>query len=174
MHVRRILALALAGPLLLAGCSDPEPILPDPPTTSPSPTTPSPTDSETPEQESAEDFIRRWADENQRMFVTGDTERFLSLGPDCDDCKRIAETVDGIYDGGGSVEWDGWKILNLAPRGAPSANAFRFVVRSAPTRYRETANGPWKQLEGGRGVQLIVLKPVDSSWQVLESKELPG
>ena len=62
MHVRRALALAVVGPLLLAGCTgDPEPTpkIPDPTSSSP---TPSPTDSETPEAESAEEFIRRWAD----------------------------------------------------------------------------------------------------------------
>lgn len=173
VHLRRTLSLVAAGTLLLAGCSgDPEPTpkMPDPSSSS---STSSPTESETPEAESPEDFIRRWADTNQQMFVTGETDEFLSLGPNCDDCKKIAETVTNIYDGGGSVEWDGWTILDIAPRGAASANAYRFVVRSAPTRYRETSAGPWKRLEGGRGVQLIVLEPMESSWQVLESKELP-
>ena len=171
MHVR--LALAVAGALLLAGCSsDPEatPKMPDP---TPSSSSPTASESETPEAESAEEFIRRWVDVNQKMFVTGETDEFHNLGPNCDDCRKIAETVTNIYDGGGSVDWDGWTILALAPRGAPSAHAYRYVVRSAPTRYRETSNGPWKRLKGGRGVQLIVLEPAGSSWQVLESKELP-
>lgn len=171
MHVRRALALTLAVPLLLAGCSDdpePTPKLPDPTSS-----TPTPTATETPETESAEDFIRRWADENRRMFVTGDTAAFLALGPECDDCKAIAEFVRRIYDAGGRVLWDGWKILEIARRGDPSANAFRFVVASSPTRYRESSKGPWKNLDGGRGVQLIVLEQAGDSWRVTESKELP-
>ncbi len=80
MHLRRALALAVAGPLLLAGCTgDPEPTpkIPDPTTSS---STPSPTDSETPEAESAEDFIRRWTDELQKMQATGDDRGVQSLG----------------------------------------------------------------------------------------------
>ena len=173
MHVRRAFALAAAIPLLLAGCTDtpePTPKIPDPTTSSAAPT---PTESETPEAESAEDFIRRWVEEDQRMFATGDTQAFLALGPDCDDCKDIAATVDRIYSAGGTVQWDGWRILELAPRGRPTANAYRFVVKSAPTRYRESSSSPWKTLEGGRGVQLIVLESAGSSWRVVESKELP-
>lgn len=174
MHVRRALALAVSVPLLLAGCTDdpePTPKIPDPTTSS---STPSPTETETPEAESAEDFIRRWVEENQKMFATGETEPFLALGPDCDDCKDIAETVDQIYGGGGTVKWDGWKILEIAPRGNPSAHAYRFVVQSAPTRYRESPTSAWQNLKGGRGVQLIVLRPADGTWLVIESKELPN
>ena len=172
MHVRRALALTLVIPLLLAGCSDgpePTPKIPEPTTSS---ATPTPTASETPEAESAEDFIRRWVEADRQMFATGDTEPFLALGPDCEDCKAIAATVDRIYGAGGKVEWDGWSIVELSPRGKPSANAYRFVVDSAPTRYRESASGPWKTLEGGRVVQLIVLEPTGSSWQVTQSREL--
>jgi hypothetical protein len=94
------------------------------------------------------------------------------MGPECKDCKNIAATVDRIYGAGGTVQWDGWKIIKLAPHGGPSAHAFRFVVDSAPTRYRERSSGPWKSLKGGRVVQFIRLKPVGSTWQVLESREL--
>lgn len=171
MHVRRALALTAVVPLLLAACSDdpePQPKMPDPPPSS----SPTPTTSETVEAESAEEFIRRWVEEDKRMFETGDTKDFLAMGPNCDDCKNIADTVDRIYGAGGTVQWDGWTILELAPKGKPSAHTYRFVVDSAPTRYRESAEGPWKKLAGGRVVQLIVLEPVGDSWHVLESREL--
>lgn len=172
MHVRRALALTVVIPLLLAGCTDdaePTPKMPDPTTSSSSPTA-----TETPDAESAEDFIRRWVAVNREMFATGETQEFLALGPDCEDCKEIAATVDRIYGAGGTVKWDGWKVLQLAPRGDPSAHAYRFVVQSAPTRYRDSPTGAWKTLKGGRAVQLIVLAQVGPSWHVLESKELPS
>ena len=69
MHVR--LALAVAGALLLTGCSDdpePTPKIPDPTSSSPSPTA---TESETVEAESPEDFIRRWAAVEAEMVPAG-------------------------------------------------------------------------------------------------------
>lgn len=172
MHVRRAFALAAVVPLLLAGCTEepePTPKIPEPTTSS---ATPSPTESETAEAESAEDFIRRWVEEDQRMFATGETEAFLAMGPECDDCKDIAATVDRIYGAGGTVKWDGWTIKTIERTGKPSANAYRFVVDSAPTRYREGADGPWKTLQGGRVIQLIVLAKDAGAWQAVESREL--
>ena len=86
MHVRRALALTLAVPILLAGCSDdpePEPKIPE--TTSSSPT-PSPTESETPEAESPEDFIRRWQEAADEMARTGETAAFMRLSKGCQAC----------------------------------------------------------------------------------------
>lgn len=162
MHVRRILAIALAGPLLLAGCSDPEPTpkIPDPTPTS---STPSPTESETPEAESAEDFIRRWSDALQKMQATGNTEEFRALGPDCESCLAAADRVDEVYGAKGRIEWDGWKILSIEPIGN-SQTEFRAEVDSAPTRIRETKNGKWQTLQGGRVTRLLELKRVGDEW----------
>ena len=172
MHVRRILALVLAGPLLLAGCSDPEPILPDPPPTSPSPTTPSPSDSETPESESAEDFIRRWAAAETQMENTGDTAEYRDLSVGCKACTDLADLVEKWYEAGGFIEWDGWDIEGVKPRGD---NGSEFVVRvtSSPTRYKESKSGPLKTFDGGPGAHLLELKQRGDSWVVTHKAEVP-
>jgi hypothetical protein len=174
MHVRRALALTLAVPVLLAGCSDdpePTPNIPDPTTSSPTPTEPA---TEEPEAESPEEFIRRWVQVQNEMWGSGETAAFLAMGPQCADCRETAAAVDRIYSAGGTVQWDGWKVLNIEVRGSPRQNAFRFRVDSAPTRYRESPDGPWKTLDGGQSDQLIVLQPVGESWAVTQSKDLPG
>lgn len=168
MHVRRALALALAVPLLLAGCSDdpePTPKMPDPTTS-----TPSPTETEPPEAESAEDFIRRWADELREMQVSGEADAFRRLGPECESCIETADRVEQIYADGGAIEWAGWTILSIDPLGTP--NAFRVVERSAPTRYRESAAAPWQRLAGGRTPHVIELNPSGDSWEVVRTAEL--
>jgi hypothetical protein len=170
MHVRRALALAVAGPLLLAGCTgDPEPTpkIPDPTTSS---STPSPSDSETPEVESAEDFIRRWSEELQRMQATGSTTRFRKLGPDCESCIKTAERVEEIYGAGGSIEWDGWTIVSIESVGS-AGTEFRVVERSAPTRFRESADSDWQTLGGGRTTHVFELLSVDDSWLVARAAE---
>jgi hypothetical protein len=171
MHVRRALALTAVVPLLLAGCSEeePEPRMPDPPSSSS--TTPSPTPSETVEAESAEDFIRRWADVMREMQASGDTEEFRDLGPDCESCTATADRIEAIYAGGGSVEWDGWTILDVGPNGE-SPDEYRVKVLSAPTRYRETAGGTWQTIEGGRSTRLLQLKQVDGGWLIARTAEM--
>ncbi len=91
MHVRRALALTLAVPVLLAGCSDdPEPKPKIPETTSSSPT-PTPTESETPEAESPEDFIRRWQEAGDEMQATGETAEYRALVRTCKACQTFVD-----------------------------------------------------------------------------------
>ena len=161
MHVR--LALAVAGALLLAGCSgDPEPTpkLPDP---TPSSSSPTATESETPEAESAEEFIRRWSDELQKMQASGETEAFRKLGPNCESCIAAADRVDEVYGANGRIEWDGWKILSIEPIGK-SETEFRAEMDSAPTRIRETRRGKWQTLKGGRVTRILELQRVGDEW----------
>ncbi len=171
MHVRRALALAAVVALLLAGCTDapePTPKIPDP---TPSSATPSPTESETVEAESAEDFIRRWASELREMQATGDTDGFRKLGPDCESCLETADRVEQIYQAGGEIQWDGWTILRIGPNGE-ATDEFRVLERSAPTRFRESADAAWTKLAGGRTEHVMELTPDGDSWLVVRSAEL--
>jgi hypothetical protein len=171
MHVRRALALALAVPLLLAGCTDdpePTPKIPDPTTSSPSD---EPAETETPAPESAEDFIRRWAEALREMQTTGQTAAFRELGPDCESCNKTADRVEQIYGGGGSIEWAGWTIRSIKPYGE-ATNQYRVVERSAPTRYRESDDAPWKRLAGGQTPHVFELEQSGSAWAVARTAEL--
>lgn len=172
MHVRRALALTAVVPLLLAGCSDdpePQPRMPDPPPSS----SPTPTASETVEAESAEEFIRRWAQALRDMQATGKTADFRELGPRCESCNAAADRVEQIYAAGGAIEWDGWDILRIAPRGDSSTD-FVVVENSAPTRFRESRNAPWQTLEGGRTRHVIELESAEDSWVMARTAELAG
>ncbi|RYC05854.1 hypothetical protein [Nocardioides zhouii] len=172
MHVRRALALAVVGPLLLAGCTgDPEPTpkIPDPTTSSSSP---SPTDSETPEAESAEEFIRRWAAIEAEMENTGKTADYRGLSSGCKACTDLADLVEGWYAAGGFINWDGWRIQSVKPRG-DSGNEFVVKVRSSPTRYKESKSGPLKTFDGGPGAHLLVLESQGASWVVTRKAEVP-
>src|SRR6478752_7311400 len=103
MHVRRTLALTLAVPVVLAGCTDdPEPKPKIPETTSSSPT-PTPTASEPPQAESPEDFVRRWQATGDEMQRTGKSADYLKISPQCSACRSLAENVNDIYGGGGRI-----------------------------------------------------------------------
>jgi hypothetical protein len=172
MHVRRTLALAIAVPLFLAGCSEkaePTPKMPDP--TESSTSSPSPTESTTAQAERAEDFIRRWSDALRDMQISGDSQAFRELGPDCESCLETAKRVDQIYDAGGEIRWAGWTIHSIEPNGK-AANEYRVVETSAPTRFRESADAPWQRLAGGRTRHVIELEPSSDSWVVVRTAEL--
>lgn len=173
MHVRRALALTIAVPVLLAGCSDdpePTPKIPEPTSSSPSPTEPATGE---PEAESPEEFIRRWASEEARMENTGDTADYRALSQKCRACIELADLVEQYYGAGGFVEWDGWNIRSIRSRGTGN-RAFLVKVHSAPTKYAEKAGGKEKSFPGGPGAHLITLAPDGTSWQVVDKSEVAG
>ena len=126
------LAGALAAPLLLlAACGGDDTSVADPPI-SPESTTSSPT--QEPQQESAEHFIRRWADAEQEMQNTGSTRKYLDMSKGCKACEVLARTVHRYYVRGGYIHWNGWDIKSI--RHYPSSgDSISFTVRSisAPT-----------------------------------------
>ena len=114
MHVRRALALAVAGPLFLVGCTgDPEP----------TPKIPDPT------AFFFDSFAHRVRDAGGRecggvhpavgrrsreMQATGETEEFRALSART--ASRAADSLsecEAIYDAGGTIEWDGWTIMSI-------------------------------------------------------------
>ncbi|WP_374458122.1 hypothetical protein [Nocardioides sp.] len=165
MHVRRLLALALATPVLLAGCSgdaEPTPKMPDPTTSS---VTPEPTESETPEAESPEDFVRRWQAASDEMQRTGRTKPYLELSPDCDACRSLASNVDDIYADGGRIEFDGSEIVRLKNAG-DQPPTFDVNLQLSETRiFRKGASSP-ETLPAGKMAIRVTLKQVDEAWTV--------
>jgi len=172
MHVRRALALTLVILLLLAGCSDepePTPKIPEPTTSS---ATPTPTASETPEAESAEDFIRRWAATEAEMENTGETAEYRQISKGCVACNDLADLIEDWYAAGGYVEWDGWRIQSIKAM-ASGSDEFVVRVRSSPTTYKESARGPVKTFDGGPGAHALTLEQQGKSWLVVRKAEVP-
>ncbi|MCK9822352.1 DUF3558 domain-containing protein [Nocardioides cavernae] len=164
MHVRRLLALSLAVPLLLAGCSDePKPTPKMPESTSSSPTT-EPTEAETPEAESPEDFIRRWQAAALSAQNQGDTSEYRALGPRCKPCSDFADQVDRIYDEGGSVVLTSLDVISVAP--APGAEQFRLTRVLGKTKVLDSQGEQQQAFAGGREVLNVFLEQVRGKWRV--------
>jgi hypothetical protein len=170
MGPRRTLAGLLAAPaLLLSGCGSDSSVA-DPPVQS-SPTS-SPT-GDPPAHETAEHFIRRWAEAEKQMENTGKTAAYLSLSRQCDSCQQLAGDVGKYYAAGGYVRWGGWRIMSIKPY--PSGgrhSAFAMRARSAPTTYKESSSSAAKTLNGGLATDLVTIARTPDAWRVVAFTKL--
>lgn len=173
MHLRRALALSLAVPLLLVGCTEegPTPDIPDPTTSSPTPT---PEETETPEAESAEEFVRRWVQANTEMQNTGDIATYADLSRKCTSCLRTAERIEQIYADGGYVRTEGWVLRDVVDRsGTTGGPVLDLDIRSSPTEFKESAGAELQKLSGGEIVMRVRLNR-GAPWQVLRLTQVPS
>jgi hypothetical protein len=165
MHVRRALALTLAVPVLLAGCSDdpePTPKMPEPTSSSPSP---SPTESEEPEAESPEEFIRRWVEVGDEMQMTGDVAEFKRMSRNCQACAQVVAQVKSIYASGGSIEFSGTRVA-LLKEVAPEPPTFHVDLNTPETVIRTESGAVEQRLPAGVGKYLLTLNGKPGRWYV--------
>jgi hypothetical protein len=174
MGVRRSLAGIPAGvlgcsvALVLGACGGGDDSVADPPVSS---TTSSPTES--PQHESAEHFIRRWAEAEKRMENTGETRRYLALSRGCEACRTLARRVERYYAAGGYVKWGGWRILSIDVN-SKQKNSTTYAVRnnSLPTEYKTSSKAPVHHFSGGVTTELLQLQRLSDSWNVSSKAEL--
>lgn len=167
MHVRRALALTLAVPVLLAGCSDdPEPAPKMPAATSSTPTS-TPTESEEPEAEaeSPEEFIRRWVEAGDEMQTTGDLAEFKRMSRNCQACAQVVAQVKSIYDSGGSIEFSGTQVA-LLKKVAPEPPTFHVDLKTPETIIRSENGAVDQRLPAGVGKYLLTLNGSPGRWYV--------
>jgi len=164
MHTRRILIGALAAPVFLLSACGGDDSVADPPVSS-APTSDASTDP--PQQESAEHFIRRWADADIRMQNTGSTDNFRSISVGCQDCASLADRVESIYKAGGFIRTKGWSIkrVEVVSRTGKSRLVDLHVV-SKPTHYKESSGGPMKSFPGGPATYQLRIIQTGQGWTV--------
>jgi hypothetical protein len=165
MAARHLFAGALTAPLLLlAACGGGDDSVADPPV-SPSPPSPS---ASTPQHESPEAFIRRWADADIAMQNSGHSWVFRRMSRRCKDCIALADRVDAIYNAGGYIRTNGWSIQKLEIVSAKHGRLLvNLRVRSFPTTYRESAQGPKKGYPGGEALYQVGVEKIAEAWSVV-------
>jgi len=163
---RTLVGALLAPVLLLAACGsgNDNGSVADPPISS-SPSSSSPT--KPPHRESPEHFIRRFAAVEKRMENTGQVREYLMLTRPCAGCQDLARQIEGYYRAGGYVHWDGWSIRSIRPYRSDKRQAsYQVSVVSAPTRYRESDDGPIEHLRGGPATEIVSIRRSSGSWVV--------
>jgi hypothetical protein len=163
MSVRRLATGILAAPLLLSACGGGDDSIPDPPISS----APTSSATGTPPHESAEQFIRRFAEIERSMENTGQLAEYARVTKTCGPCKDLASQIHGFYRAGGYVHWAGWDIKSVRPYDrATKPNTFAVRVVSAPTTYRESTSGPIKHLAGGPATEIVSIRREHNAWVI--------
>lgn len=166
MRPRTSIALFCASALLLTGCGqdEPEPKMEPEPSASPA----------AEKEETAEEFIRRWNDE-QREMQKGDTTEYRRIAGECEPCMETAERIDGIYAAGGFVKTEGRTVRSIrkSERSPNIKHAYVVEVISAPTTYKNSSKAPEESLDGGDSVYEVRLSKKDGEWVLIDTWAVP-
>jgi len=163
---RTAVAVALSSVVLsLAACSEDEPG----PKAAEEPTAVETTPAA--EQETPEEFIRRWFKASEDMQNTGDTAEYLAMAPECPSCKKLANRVTEYYADGGWIKFKG-STLGTIENYENTENRFLVPVDSGSTEYRTSKTAQTESFQGGKVEFIVTLEPVGDDWQVLEMHQL--
>ena len=114
---RLAFALGLLAPaLLLGGCSDdPVPKVAPASESASASESPSPSGSSDPGDEDQKALINSYFAAVGDSTTTGDTSAFLKMSSrDCQNCRTLANNIEGAYENGGHVEGGNWDVVEIA------------------------------------------------------------
>jgi hypothetical protein len=152
--------------LWLTGCSDSSSSSADPPTPTPTSSSPAPS-AEKPE--TPEEFVRRWVVLNTEMQNTGETEEFEATCPKSGSCQRLVRLVRSYYEAGGYLRTGAWKVVKVDEVGGERRIVQLNVdIKSAPTAYKKSADGPVARFAGGITHNQFFLRWTVSAWLIQE------
>ncbi|SNR55815.1 DUF6318 family protein [Blastococcus mobilis] len=182
-RLRRTLIGVLLGTALLTGCAEKQEANDTLPSTSASPTTealpelgpadfPVPDEARTKDAAGAEAFLRYWIDLINRQRTVPAGQPLRDLGPDCNDCWRIANNYDEALAAG--RRYDGGKLtLNdvTEPQFTGDEASINFGVRQEAVVMVDAAGTP---VDSGLPTQpnlssgvTLVWSEADISWLVV-------
>lgn len=138
---------------------------------SPRPTPPAmPAEAEGTSPAAAKAFVRHYFEQINYAALSGDTETLRELSTDdCESCDAIASNVERIYNAGGHMETEGWKlsVVSSVPSRPSLRPAFDLGVQQSPETVLESGDDPSpKRYPGGRLAMTIYIKWSGSRWEV--------
>lgn len=172
----RIVVAGLLAALLLAACTDdPEPRFAEP---SPSPsasesTSPAVDEKEPWERKSkagAVAFAKHWIDVFNEAQMSGDTSTFAASNTErCVSCRDLTEQLKEIYDDGGSLRSEGWRVIDLVPRPGSLLSDTEVVLRidRSPQRIVD-GDGRVQRFPGGEATFSMGVTWAKDRWLVDE------
>jgi hypothetical protein len=169
--------------LLVGACqANPEPSpFAGPESTAPAATPPSASPTATPpelpraatgtDRAAAKAFVRHYIDLVNHAMATGDVAPVVEAsGQACESCEAVVDRVQEVYEQGGSIESQGWKITVISPvPGQPKLSPmFDLGLRLTPQRVFVDATAEPRRFDGGKLPATFLLTRHDGGWVVKE------
>ena len=180
-HIGRVFAATFVMCLLVAGCqSNPEPApLPSPtpsptPSSSPSPTVAAPTlppEARGTSTASAKAFVRHYVALVNHAVASGNSDELArASASDCRSCAAVIMKLNSVYEAGGNIRSDGWKIrsLNVVPGRPTNKPALDVGLHLSPQVVIEKKGAKKRSFEGGRLPATFYLVVSHGTWVVRE------
>jgi hypothetical protein len=109
-------------------------------------------------------FLRRWEAASDRMQVTGRTAAYAAMTSGRVPCSGFVETVQRVYEEGGTVDFAGSTIVRIAKVGG-SDSTYLVTKDVSPTAVHH-GDGRLEKFPGGRTTFRVVLEPDRGAWVV--------
>ena len=121
-------------------------------------------------ESAARAFVRFWLDTLNYAIESGDSSALQSISSQkCQECGRIAKTIDDIYDRGGQLSGGTWRMRSLRPlpldRGADWAGYVTAAV--SEQKVTEADDGDGRAYEPGLGYMYTYAAKDRDSWRMV-------
>jgi hypothetical protein len=176
----RLFAATLVAFLTLTGCqANPRPApLPSPepaPSASPTPTAAAaptlPPEARGTSMASAKAFVRHYVSLVNHAVTSGSLDELKNAAaPGCDSCDAVIDRVEHVYEAGGYIRSDGWRVrtINIVPGHSPKKPALDVGLRLSPQVVVEKKGGAKRSFDGGRLPATFYLAQSAGTWVVQE------
>jgi hypothetical protein len=159
--------------LAVGGCSDDEPEPNFAPSSSPSPTrssSPAPEAWEVKSEDGAVAFARHWVDVFNDAQESGETSTLRAISTDsCVSCDGFAGQLEDLYNGGGTLDSDGWAVVHSVPTAdVPNNEAIVALRINRSPQVIQQADGKEQRFAGGRATYSARLVWRANAWLMNE------
>lgn len=101
------------------------------------------------------------------MQRTGRTDAYAKLTAGCASCDAFISSVEAIYRKGGSIDFDGSKLISIDKQGqTTNSTTFDVVVRVGSTRVIRRTGGSINELPGGEQRARVTIFKDTGGWLI--------
>jgi hypothetical protein len=117
----------------------------------------------------AQQFVRRWLADQQRMQTTGRTAPYVAANRQCQECRTLAHFVHSYYAAGGFIRGGAYRIRSIDYTPSQGGGIATVHATSAPGIIKTSSAEPPHHVHARRVVLYLRLVPKGGSFAVTSS-----